>query len=200
MDLTSSLNDADSILVFSDTLFPILITNCSGCHGANQQPRFAVQNAQISHDVLLQFALINPQTPANSRVVQKIRGGHQNISQNVADQMQSAIEQWMMQVSSSPGGGPITAPELKASFSSIHALILVPKCVGCHNPQGVRPSEDYTNYTTTRSTGKISPGNAKGSEMYRECLSGAMPENALRLSAAELSAMETWINNGALNN
>ncbi len=96
---------------------------------------------------------------------------------------------------------PEPAPEsLEATFSSIHKLILVPKCASCHNPSSIRPREDYTDFRSTLTTGKIIPGNAEGSEIYKECSSGNMPIGSAPLTATELTVLKAWINNGAQDN
>ena len=78
--------------------------------------------------------------------------------------------------------------------------ILVPKCLNCHNPSGTRRSEDFTDYTSTLSTGKVEPGDPLGSALYAECFTGDMPKGGSPLSDAELSAIYDWILEGAQDN
>lgn len=138
--------------------------------------------------------LINP---SNSRMVQKIQEGHEGFPVSLSTDLQSAIAQWAANL----GGAPPPAPtiQLTATFSSIHQLILLPKCATCHNPNGTRRSEDYSTYSSTINTGGVAIGNAAGSALYDECASGSMPEQAPTLSSEELTAIRDWINAGALN-
>ena len=84
---------AESVLAFEQTLKPLL-QNCSGCHGVSQQPLFAVDDSSLSHDTLLSLSLVSLESPENSRIVQKIREGHQSISTTVADDMETQIGAW----------------------------------------------------------------------------------------------------------
>ncbi len=199
---SSELASPESQAIFQSTLFPILQNNCAQCHGVNQQPMFAVADPTISQNTLLNSALVNLQSPVDSRIVQKVLEGHQNFSNALATEIEAAIDNWATQLqASSPGGSPIPAPPiLEATFSSIQALILIPKCVGCHSPGGERPQEDYSTYQSTMNTGGIAPGEPNNSEMFRECESGSMPENAPPLSNQEMLALEGWILMGAPNN
>ncbi|MCB0408150.1 MAG: hypothetical protein KDD34_08105 [Bdellovibrionales bacterium] len=193
-----------SASIFESTLHPILQNNCAQCHGVSQIPRFAVADPLASHDALFQYGLVDLTTPSNSRLVSKIAQGHQGFSSSLSTQIETAIQAWADGLlAANPGsglGGLPPTPVLEATFSSIHSLILVPKCVGCHSPTGTRRSEDYSDYQSTLQTGKIVPGNANGSEAYQECVSGSMPEGAPRLSDQELAVLKDWINAGALNN
>lgn len=194
----------DSVAFFESTLKPSL-AQCASCHGANQQPLFAVSDSIESHDALLTYGLVDLTNPAGSRIVQKISGGHQGFSAAVSNELETKILEWATLLTTSVPEGtnppPLPAPPtLKATFSSIHALILVPKCLGCHSPTGERPSEDYTNYNTTLNTGGIKPGDINDSSLYEECADGKMPENSNRLSNDELKALRDWINAGAPNN
>lgn len=198
----SSLNTQLSLAAFEQTLFPVITKtgSCVDCHGVSQQPLHSLPDAALSHDVLVSFNLVDLLDPANSRLVTKVRGNHQGMPQTLADEMEAAIQQWSDDLVAS-GGNPGQDPQvLSPTFTSINNLILQPKCVSCHSPNGSRPQEDYTDYTTSLNTGKIEPGNAAGSEMFKECQAGTMPVGGAALTTAELSAIKTWINNGALNN
>jgi len=221
-DLSSlNLTGEVSIAAFEKNLFTTLQSNCGACHGAGQQPTFAVNDSLKSVETLIQFSLINSENPSASRIVEKVRQGHQGLNPALAGQLGSEIAIWLEEAANAepslppppaqppqdppppgppPPVGPPPPPTIVASFSSIHSLILVPKCVGCHNPSGIRPSEDYTSYVTTIITGKIVPGNAFASKAYTDCLNGFMPIGLSLLSIEELSAFQQWIDAGALNN
>lgn len=193
--------DATSVQIFEQTLYPLLNNNCAQCHGQNQQPLFAVSNTTQAHDTLLNSALVSLQDPASSRIVVKIAGGHQGFPSSLSTDLETAVASWATNLEANGGSTPLPEPaKLEATFTSIHNLILVPKCASCHSPSGSRPAEDYTDYNTTIRTGGIAKGNASGSELYKECSSGSMPQGSSRLSSEELTVLRDWINAGAQNN
>lgn len=87
-------NGDTSVEAFEKTLYPLIRLNCGDCHGSNQSPRFAVQDAQTGHDTLFSNGLISLDSPGSSRLVDKIRDGHKGYSGALADQLQSAIASW----------------------------------------------------------------------------------------------------------
>lgn len=196
---------ASSVQAFSSTLKPVLTTNCGSCHGASQNPKFAVADSQLGHDTLVNSSLVDFGNPANSRIVQKIRGGHNGISTNVSQEMETQIQAWIAAVSAgggsggAPGGGLPVATPLEAKFSSISQKILVPKCVGCHGPTLAEEGIRYDSHALTLRT--VVPGNAALSLLHNQCNTGQMPpDNTLRLTAEEMDVLGEWINAGALNN
>ncbi len=119
---------------------------------------------------------------------------------------------------------PITAPpvQVQPTLSSIQTNIFTPKCAipGCHtggNPTGqlsLQTGQSYNTLVGAGGTGvtssgygprlRVQPGNANNSVLYLKVsgntLGGQMPQGMQALSAAEMSAIQTWINNGAQNN
>jgi hypothetical protein len=194
-------NNPISIAAFEKTLYPILTNsnNCVSCHGATQQPLHSQLNPQFSHDVIISFMLVDLENPAQSRLVTKIKNGHENFPTSLSVDIQNAIQAWGDDFINN-GGSFGTPLVLEPKFSSINSLILMPKCLSCHNPKGTKPSVDYSDYSSTINTGGVEPFSGANSSLYKECLSGSMPEAATPLSGAELGAIKTWIDNGALNN
>ena len=110
---------------------------------------------------------------------------------------------------------PMTAPpvQLQPTLSSIQANIFTPKCVnaGCH-PGGGAPMSlangqsfgTLVNQASAYNRPRVAPGNANNSALYLKVsgntLGARMPTVGQPLSAAEISAIQTWINNGAQNN
>lgn len=190
-------NNDESISIFEITLKPLL-QECSACHGVNQLPLFAVADSKMSHNTLLQFSLVNLAAPSSSRIVQQIRGGHQTFSSSLANDLEDQIAAWASAIEENETSPDDESPQLEPTFSSIHSLILVPKCVSCHSATGERPQEDYTSYLSTIET--VIPGDPVGSLLYAQCLFGEMPKGNPMLSADELAALRDWIDMGALNN
>jgi len=110
---------------------------------------------------------------------------------------------------------------LQPTLSSIQTNIFTPKCVnrGCHNPNGggapmsLQTGQSYGAMINVQSGTyagrlRVNPGNAANSVLYLKVVGDAsvggagtrMPLGFPALSAAEVSAIQTWINNGAQNN
>jgi hypothetical protein len=116
--------------------------------------------------------------------------------------------------------GPAQVQQVQPLLSDIQAKIFTPKCAtpACHVPNGTGPMSLQTgvSYTTLVGPGgtgvaspvyaprlRANPGNANNSVLYLKVagtLGSRMPLNQQPLSAAEISAIQTWINNGAQNN
>lgn len=81
---------------FKTTIYPIVQSNCSGCHGAFQNPMFAVADQQSAFETLLSQPnyYLNPSNPSQSRLVTKIAGSHSGIPIPVSAQLQTAITTW----------------------------------------------------------------------------------------------------------
>ena len=97
-DLPGNMNNdlTKSIEAFELTLEPVITgsQSCSGCHGVTQFPLFAVLNSSQAHSALLTGRLVDLNNPSNSRLVRKIREGHQNYSNAKADEIEQAIASW----------------------------------------------------------------------------------------------------------
>jgi mono/diheme cytochrome c family protein len=204
-----------SVTAFSISLKPLLSTNCSACHGGSQVPKFAVNDSQLSHDTLVNSGLIDFANPSNSRIVQKIKGGHNNISTQVSLDMQNQIAVWVSAVTATPhpnpgnpppsvpatppgGGLPVPTP-LSASFKSISEKLLIPKCVGCHGPSRAAAGIRYDTYARTLKT--VTAKSTNQSKLYTESDSGSMPIGGIpRMTVKDVSVLAQWINAGAPNN
>lgn len=115
---------------------------------------------------------------------------------------------------------PMQPQALQPTLSSIQANIFTPKCVnaGCHPgggaPMSLANGQSYNTLVGPGGTGvtssgyapllRVSPGNAANSVLYLKVsgttLGTIMPVGRPPLSAAEVTAIQTWINNGAQNN
>lgn len=99
-DSPQVLGDDASAISFSTSLYPILVENCSSCHGHNQAPLFAIANdAQSSHDNLLpdDGVFINFDDPRSSPLALKVFRGHNCWSGDCAadgQEIVDAIQVW----------------------------------------------------------------------------------------------------------
>jgi len=110
----------------------------------------------------------------------------------------------------------VTAPtqvQVQPTLSSLQANIFTPKCVnaGCHPgggaPMSLQAGQSFgtlVNQPSAYNRPRVAPGNANNSALYLKVagttLGTRMPQGAQPLSANEISAIQTWINNGAQNN
>lgn len=108
-----------------------------------------------------------------------------------------------------------TAPpvQVQPTLSSIQANIFTPKCVnaGCHPgggaPMSLQAGQSFgtlVNQPSAYNRPRVAPNNANNSALYLKVagttLGAIMPLGRPPLSPAEVSAIQTWINNGAQNN
>lgn len=85
---------------------------------------------------------------------------------------------------------PTPTPSTAATFTFIETNILTPRCVQCHG--------SMKTYSGTMRY--VNAGNSGSSKLFKETNSGGMPKGSSRLSAAQITAIKTWIDAGALNN
>jgi hypothetical protein len=91
--------------------------------------------------------------------------------------------------------------ELRATYASIRENIIVPKCLRCHTGPSSPHGINLENYKTTVHSHLfpplVEPGYPEKSSFYTACESGDMPDEAPKLSDAELRAIFDWIKDGA---
>lgn len=192
--------EPSAIASFEETLFPIIQQYCRSCHGSNQSPVFAQNNAAASHDAIIKGQLIDASDVPRSRLVVKVEGGHNGVPFEVADEIRLAIENWLGAPETDQDDGlDIPSSVLEPTFSSISSFILEPKCVSCHGAVNPADGIRYDTYQETIDTVNINT--PASSLLYQSCANGSMPPgNNLMLSTEELGAIEQWILDGALDN
>ena len=195
-----------SVTAFSANLHNTLIQSCGGCHGNSQAPLFAVSDAKSAHDMLIQGSLVNDTSPQSSRIVTKVNSGHQGFGPTEGGAIEFGIRNWFAAIeddsNNGGGGGPTPTPtpvNTAATFTEVHQQI-VPKCLNCHQPGGIRAGTDYTNHATTIATGGVVAGNSFMSSLYIVCADESMPQGGTPLSNTEKDMIRTWIDSGAPNN
>lgn len=88
---------------FSETLQPILTTNCGACHGLSQVPRFAVTDPDAGYATINQFGLVDLTNPESSYFITKIRSGHNGFTETLAQQVLSGINAWKTALAENTG-------------------------------------------------------------------------------------------------
>ncbi len=84
-----------------------------------------------------------------------------------------------------------------ALFNYVNTNIIVPNCVRCHGGIMVAAGVNLNSYAGVLAV--VTAGNAATSKLYLAVNSGSMPP-AGPLSALQITAIQNWINAGALNN
>lgn len=176
----------------------ILTNACFACHGtANAGGVNMINNAQH----LVTVGLVIPGNAAGSPLYSSISSGRMPPSGPLAAADVAVIAEWINAGARAPAGAlpPTPAPiPLAATYRSIQANILGPKCVSCHGAVQARAGVRLDSYAAVLRT--VSVGNPNNSELFESVDDGDMPQGGPRLSNAELNAISQWIANGALNN
>lgn len=94
----------------------------------------------------------------------------------------------------------------KVCFENDVAPILVSNCTqsGCHNSIDLESGYDFATYDAVISTGTVSPGNYRSSELYKVLVTSggdkAMPPDPFKqLSISQIETIALWIEQGAEN-
>jgi hypothetical protein len=181
--------------IFARTLHPVLRKTCAGCHGVSQQPLHSVENPASAHENINNAGVVNLLNPGSSRLVQKIAGGlHNGISATVSADIETQIKLWATQLEAA-GGAPPPPPQLEATYKSINAMIIGPKCTGCHGATKAEKDLRLHTYALLTGTGG----------WFKEITDRAMPpppeENGSGpLSAEEIEIIRKWRAAGSPNN
>ena len=85
-----------------------------------------------------------------------------------------------------------------AEFDSIQTRVFKPKCLECHGGGKARGNVDLSTYPAAIASRTIVPGQPEASTLFTSVRDGSMPKGGAHLSEMEISAIKTWILNGAL--
>lgn len=86
---------------------------------------------------------------------------------------------------------------LEPTFQNVQALILQPKCVSCHHPDG--KFVDLSTHAAVMASKQIVPGDPLSSRLYESVMRGRMPKGLPPLRANEIQLLFDWISKGALS-
>jgi mono/diheme cytochrome c family protein len=178
--------------------YAVLQTNCAGCHGAG-----SVGSGGIGYILDFQKDIDNgiaiPGNAAGSSIYTTINAGTMPPGGKLAATDIQTIFDWIQTdlKSGSPTPAPSMVP-LAATYTSISANLLVPKCTGCHGAVGAADGIRYDTYAHT--LGTVKAGSPSTSSLYTSCAGGDMPQGSTKLTSAQLQAISDWITGGALNN
>lgn len=126
---------------FNKTLYPLLVTNCSQCHGTVQHPKFAVEDVKSAHKVIIDRDLVSFGDPDSSYFIQKLSLGHNGFSGVLINEMRAKIQNWADQLNIAPVE-PVPATDFKESNAS--AILNKTKML-VHG--GALTEEEWQNYS-----------------------------------------------------
>ncbi|WP_455203120.1 Ig-like domain-containing protein [Kaarinaea lacus] len=95
----NTINDPkSSVQAFSQTLHPLMIQHCAGCHdGSTNFSAFASPDAETAHEITLNRALANLNDPSDSELIKYLADKEHNCWSDCgtnAQRTQSAISDW----------------------------------------------------------------------------------------------------------
>ncbi len=181
----------------------ILAAKCQACHNsANASGDFNVSDL----NAMFYNRHIVPGEPLLSGLYEVVADGEMppSPSPKLTTQEIQDIYNWIQDgfkdvQNTTPGTG---TTGVQPTYASISSKILQPKCAACHGTGSGFGGISFASYNSTKST--VVVGNPATSALYISVSTGRkggrMPQGGAALSNAELSAIQTWIQQGALNN
>ncbi len=184
---------ADSVL--HGQAITILNINCAGCHQGAAEG--GISNI-LDINRLTASGILTPGDPTKGRLIGSINDGTmpKGNGANVTSGDLAILKNWinsMTIVNENPSLPPLPArAALMPTFAGINAHVIQPKCLGCHGPVLAKDNLNLSTYNAVKS---------QASKILSECKSDKMPIAPYPfLTTDELSALQAWIDSGALNN
>lgn len=201
-DSTENVEPCDSTIVyFEQQILPLITASCaySGCHDAASAEDGVILD---SYENIMQTAKVKPFNPGNSELYEVL------VENDLDDRMPpppnnpltteqiDLIALWIAQgaENTSCDNGCDTT---NVTFNATILPIISTYCQSCHS--GTYPSGgiDLTSYTSIKK--EADSGKLLGSIRWDQGYA-AMPEGSNKMPDCKISQIETWINEGALNN
>lgn len=193
---TTTTTEGDPSLSINTNVATILTNRCASCHDNGISYGGL---GSLSETDLINSGHIIAGNPEASRIYIRMADGTMPPGGGVPLQEIADIYTWISNI-------PVTdqtptIPALAPTYSSLHANIFFPKCVGCHNDTDPgRPGGGYSMSTHLKVLDKVNIEDPTGSALYNEVFTGQMPPGSSpNLTAEEIEMVLQWINNGALN-
>ncbi|MBX9766147.1 MAG: c-type cytochrome [Bdellovibrionales bacterium] len=192
---------SDASLTLQKEAMKVMNARCVSCHNP-QMPSGGIDYL-TNQDSLLYYRLVVPGEPQLSYLYTVISNGQMPPAPTSLSAGEiKAVYDWIQDGFKDPGSIGITPPPpgvLEPKFASINRMILQTDCLGCHNSANPSGGVSFSTYASTMNT--VQAGNVNASALYQSVIpTGTMPKGGAKLSASEVSAIQTWIQNGALNN
>jgi hypothetical protein len=92
----------------------------------------------------------------------------------------------------------VTGTKPTVSFATLNSTVFSVSCLPCHN--ATTASGGYNMSTYTGVVTAVQSGNAPASMLFLQVFNNTMPPGGPPVSAANVEAIQNWINEGAPNN
>lgn len=180
---------------FKENVLPIFVSKCGnpGCHNSIDKEE---DIDLTTYEGIMKE--VEAGKPFSSEAYTQINSGEMPPSSHVAltKLEKTTIKNWIkMGAPNSSNCNPCDTS--KYTYSAIVKPIVDKWCVGCHTANNAGGGHDLSTYAGTKQS--ISTGKFLGSINHTSGFS-QMPKGASKLSECELSAINKWVNSGALNN
>ena len=196
----NNLSSLSAMEILEAKAFTVINNRCTSCHSGGVALGGIDYIANL--DSLLFYRKIIPGEPELSPIYNVIQSGQMPPGMPLSASETKAIYDWIHDGLATGSVGvappPPSGTTLTATFTSINNNILKTKCLSCHNSTTSSGGVNYSSYTSAMNT--VQAGNPGASSLYTSVNGGAMPKGGTKLSVAELSAIQNWIQNNALNN
>jgi len=179
--------------------FGIIQRKCVSCHNA-EIPSGGIDNL-TDLSSLFYYRLVVPKEPQLSSLYTSVVNGSMPPEKSLTTSEVRIINDWILTGLANDNTPPVPPPSttpvvLGPNYASIRALILLPRCVACHN--GTTRTDGGVNLSTYAGVmNVVQAGNINASSLYTETLSGSMPRNSASLTTAQMAAIKGWIEAGA---
>lgn len=180
----------------------LLQNKCYACHGTVTSGGITQIN---NPSYLIANNLIIPGNPDGSPIYASVLAGRMPIGSTALSQAElDLLRQWILGGAKAPTDTSTVAPPvvipLEATYASIQANILTPKCVYCHSATLAKDGIRLDSYTSVKKyiASGVLPTETK---LYQVTSSGEMPPRPdVGLTDNELKVLKDWIATGAPNN
>lgn len=181
---------------FLNTIKPLINSSCatSGCHDAISKKDGI--NLTTYSGIL---NILKPGNASDSKLIEIIlRIDEERMPPPprpamTADQIE-LLRKWINQSAKNNSCSSCDTTDFK--YSTAIKPMIQTKCQGCHNPSSLGGGIDLSTYTGVRS--EALNGRLYGVIAWLAGYS-AMPKNSSKLSSCEITQVQKWVNNGALN-
>ena len=198
---TKEYIDAEQAVCFENEVLPIFQSNCtqSGCHNSTDKEK----GYDLSSYATIVKKGIKAGDYKNSEIykVLVLPFGEEAMPQDPYPRLSTdqitTIALWIEQGAKNTTGCTSACDTTVSKYSTQIAPMMTTYCNGCHSGSAPSGAIDLTTYSGVKLT--VDAGSFVGSIKHETGWS-AMPKNANKLSDCNISLVDKWVREGALNN
>ena len=201
-DSTTSIGDSSTPcdpnkIYFQQQVLPILVSYCaqSGCHDAASH-REGVN--LTSYNSTMSTGGIRPGNPSQTKIYRTIQNGDMPPRgyTDLTQEQKDLIYNWILQGAENLVCESACGDTTNITYAASVKPIIANKCVGCHSGSSPQGGVDLSSYSAVLA--QVTNGKLWGSVSHSAGYF-AMPVGG-SLSTCELTQIQKWISQGALNN